>query len=99
MLRGKDGQALFSGLINGIVQFSGGEFSKLASMPPLPNFLVISMSEMPDGQILTGTRDRGLFQFIARQASPGRRAMRDLNSKTLLSIAEHDSWRATDQVL
>ena len=101
MCRGKDGQALFSGLINGIVRFASGKFSKLASMPmpPMPNLLVISMAEMADGRIVAGTRDTGLFQLSAGQVSAGPRELRDVKINSLLPIDKQELWIGTDNGL
>ena len=59
MCPGKDGEAMFAGLKNGIVRSTAGGFLKLASMPPMPNFLVISMAEMADGRIFWERATRG----------------------------------------
>jgi signal transduction histidine kinase/ligand-binding sensor domain-containing protein len=99
MSRGKDGQALFAGLVNGTVRFAAGKFSKLASKPPMPDFLVISMAEMPDGRILAGTRDTGLFQLSSGQVSAGPRELRDVKINSLLPIDKQELWIGTDNGL
>ena len=67
MGRGSGGQALFTGLMNGILRFKEGKFAKLAAMPRMSNFLVISMAQTSNGRILLGTRDTGLFEIDGRK--------------------------------
>ncbi len=99
MCRGNEGQAVFSGIINGTVRYAAGKFLKLASTPAMPNFLVISMAEMPDGRILAGTRDTGLFQVSAGQVSAGPRELRDRKINSLLPIDKQEVWIGTDNGL
>jgi ligand-binding sensor domain-containing protein len=99
MSRGKDGEALFSGLANGILQYKGGRFLTLPSAAVIPNFLVISMVEMPDGRIFVGTRDRGLYQLSGGQASPGPAERRDRKINCLLPIDNQKLWIGTDDGL
>jgi ligand-binding sensor domain-containing protein/signal transduction histidine kinase len=99
MSRGEDGQALFTGVLNGIFRYTAGRFVKLASAPGMPNFLVISMAEMTDGRILLGTRDTGLFQFDGRQASAGPTELRDRKINCLLASGAQELWIGTDNGL
>jgi len=61
MGRGTNGEVLLSALVNGTLRYSGGKFVRLTAPVELPNFLVISLAESPDGRIWMGTRDLGLF--------------------------------------
>ena len=56
MGRGANGDVLLSGLVNGILRYSGGKFVRLAAPVDLPNFLVISLAESPDGKLNTWLR-------------------------------------------
>src|SRR5262249_43334608 len=68
MCLGTNGAVMLSALVNGTLRYSGGKFVTLAPMSTLPNFLVISMAETPDGNIWLGTRDAGLFCLGAGRA-------------------------------
>ncbi|HEX6730137.1 MAG TPA: two-component regulator propeller domain-containing protein, partial [Pyrinomonadaceae bacterium] len=59
--RGANGDVLISSLVNGTLRYSGGKFVRLADPVGVPNFLVISLAESPNGKLWLGTRDLGLF--------------------------------------
>ena len=99
MSQGNAGQALFTGLMNGVFRFSDGKFANLAAIPAMSNFLVISMAQMSDGRILLGTRDTGLFQFDGRQISPGPAEFRDRKINCLLVADDRELWIGTDNGL
>ncbi len=99
MCRGKDGQAIFAGLHSGFVRSGAGRFLTLASMPAMPNFLVLSMAEMPDGRILLGTRDTGLFQLSGGRYSAGPVELRDRKINCLLPSDKQEVWIGTDNGL
>ena len=99
MCRGKDGRAIFSGILNGVVQYKGGKFLKLASMPATPNFLAISMAEMSEGRVLLGTRDTGVFQLDAGHLSPGPEELRNRKINCLLPSDRQGLWIGTDNGL
>ena len=99
MCPGKDGEVMFSGLKNGIVRSTADGFLKLASTPPMPNFLVISMAEMADGRIYLGTRDTGLFQVSGGQISAGPRELLDRKVNCLLPSDKQALWIGTDSGL
>jgi signal transduction histidine kinase/ligand-binding sensor domain-containing protein len=96
MTRGKDGEALFAGLLNGIFAYSGGRFTKLASMPRMSNFLAISLAETADGRILVGTRDTGLFQLKDGLLSQDSRILSDRKINAILPVSSTDWWIGTD---
>jgi len=99
MCRGKDGEAIFAALHNGIVRSGEGGLLTLASMPAMPNFLVLSMAEMADGRILLGTRDTGLFQLNGGQYSAGPVELRDRKINCLLPSDKQQLWIGTDNGL
>jgi signal transduction histidine kinase/ligand-binding sensor domain-containing protein len=99
MCRGKDGEAIFAALHNGIVRSGAGGLLTLASMPAMPNFLVLSIAEMADGRILLGTRDTGLFQLNGGQYSAGPVELRDRKINCLLPSDKQKLWIGTDNGL
>jgi ligand-binding sensor domain-containing protein len=99
MGRGKDGEPLFSALRNGTLRYEAGKFSKLAPNPRLPNFIVISLAEMPDGKIWMGTRDTGLFHLDAGQVSASPKELRDRKINCLLPSGTQELWIGTDNGL
>lgn len=99
MSPGNDGRAIFTGLMNGIFRFGAGGFTKLAAMPAMSNFLVISMAQMGEGRILLGTRDTGLFQIDGTQISPGPAEFRDRKINCVVVADNQDLWIGTDNGL
>ena len=96
MGRGANGDVLFSALVNGTLRYSGGKFVRLAAPLELPNFLVISLAESPDGKLWLGTRDLGLFY-----ATPGNifnigKSLPDRKINCLLPISNDELWIGTD---
>ncbi len=96
MCKGKDGEILISGLVNGPLRYSEGRFVKLASLAGLPNFLVISMAETPDGDIWMGTRDAGLFRLSGGTVSAITKGLPDRKINSLLPDGDRDLWVGTD---
>lgn len=96
MCRGTNGEALFSALINGTLRYSGGRFVTLTPRVNLPNFLVISMAETPDGSIWMGTRDAGLFRLNGGQSSAITEGLPDRKINCLLPSGDRELWVGTD---
>jgi signal transduction histidine kinase/ligand-binding sensor domain-containing protein len=96
MCRGTNGEALFSALINGTLRYSGGKFVTLTPRADLPNFLVISMAETPDGIIWMGTRDAGLFRLNGGRASAITEGLPDRKINCLLPGGDNELWVGTD---
>jgi signal transduction histidine kinase len=99
MSRGRDGEALFSTLVNGTLRYESGRFSSLASAPARPDFLVFSMAEAQDGEIWLGTRDAGLFRLKGGQISPGPPLLRDRKINCILASQGQELWVGTDDGL
>ena len=99
MCRGKDGQALFWGIVSGTFEYREGAFSKLASTPAGLNLLVISLAQMQDGRIWMGTRDTGLFQLRDGHVSPGPKGLLDSKINALLPSDNGVLWIGTDNGL
>ena len=96
MSSGKDGAVLVSALTNGIVRFGGGKFDRLANMPELPNFLVISLAETVNGDVWLGTRDAGLFCLTAGRIATVAGKLPDRKINCLLPISDREIWIGTD---
>jgi ligand-binding sensor domain-containing protein/signal transduction histidine kinase len=96
MCRGTNGKVLLSALINGTLSYSEGRFVTLAPMSTLPNFLVISMAETPDGNVWLGTRDAGLFLLSGSQTSAITKGLPDRKINCLLPGADKELWVGTD---
>src|SRR6185295_18319353 len=62
----------------------------------LPNFLVISMAESPDGRIWLGTRDLGLFYESEGQIAGVGKGLPDKKINCLLPISTQELWIGTD---
>jgi ligand-binding sensor domain-containing protein/signal transduction histidine kinase len=94
--RGMNGDVLSSGLVNGPVRYSGGKFARLAAPVELPNFLVISLAESPDGKVWLGTRDLGLFYATQGNISNIEKSLPDRKINCLLAISNEELWIGTD---
>lgn len=99
MCRGKDGEALFWGLISGPFEYRRGKFSTMAQMPAGLNLLVISMAETRDGTIWLGTRDSGLFQLKGANVWSGPKVFLDPKINALLAEDNQELWMGTDNGL
>jgi len=94
MCVGKNGEILFSGLLNGTVRFSKGKFTSIVTVDQLPK-LVISLAETSDGKVWLGTKDSGLYSVSDGQV----RAVAGLSDRkinTLLATGSRELWVGTD---
>lgn len=96
MGRGANGEVLLSALVNGTLRYSGGKFLRLAAPVELPNFLVISMAESPDGRVWLGTRDLGLFYESQGHIAVVGKGLPDKKINCLLPITNEELWIGTD---
>jgi signal transduction histidine kinase len=99
MCRGRNGEVLLSGLVNGTLRCSGGKLVTIAPAVGLPNFLVISMVESPSGEIWLGTRDAGLFQVVDGRVFQVTIVLPDRKVNCLLASEDRDLWIGTDNGL
>ncbi len=95
MCAGKNGDILFSGLLNGTVRYSKGRFVTLASVTELPK-LVISLAETSDGQIWLGTKDAGLYYLRDGRVSAITTGLPDRKINSLLATDSREVWLGTD---
>ncbi len=94
MCAGRNGDILFSGLLNGTVRYSKGRFVTLASLTELPK-LVISVAETSDGRVWLGTRDAGLYYL--RDGRVGvTTGLPDRKINSLLATDNRELWIGTD---
>lgn len=96
MSRGANGEVLLSALVNGVLRYRGGKFLRLAPPVELPNFLVISLAETPDGRIWMGTRDLGLYYESHGQITNIGKGLPDRKINCLLPITNEEMWIGTD---
>ena len=96
MGRGANGDVLLSALVSGTLRYSAGKFVRLATPVQLPNFLVISLAESPDGKVWLGTRDLGLFYATEGNISRIDKPLPDRKINCLLPISNEELWIGTD---
>ena len=96
MGRGANGDVLLSSLVNGTLRYSGGRFVRLTNRVELPNFLVISLAESPNGKLWLGTRDLGLFHAPSRDVLNIEKPLPDRKINCLLPISNEELWIGTD---
>jgi ligand-binding sensor domain-containing protein/signal transduction histidine kinase len=94
--RAANGDVLLSSLVNGTLRYSGGKLLRLTAPVELPNFLVISLAESPDGKIWMGTRDLGLFYETQGHISNIGKGLPDRKINSLLPISNDELWIGTD---
>jgi len=99
MFRAADGRAMFATILNGIVAYEHGRFSRVAGAPHFPNFLVTSTVPGPGGTYWLGTRDRGLFHLSDGTISAAREILTDRKINALLSAGDKQLWIGTDNGL
>lgn len=95
MCVGNNGEMLISGLANGIVRYSKGEFVPLAARADLPR-LVISMAQTPDGKIWLGSREQGLYYLENGRVYSVTKGLPDKKINSLLAVKSTDLWVSTD---
>jgi signal transduction histidine kinase/ligand-binding sensor domain-containing protein len=61
MCRGRGGDLLLSGLVNGLLRYKDGQFENIAPITSLPSSPIVAMAQTTEGKIWLGTRDAGLF--------------------------------------
>lgn len=96
MCRGQQGEVIFYSLLNGLQRHRQGKFVSLASFADRPNFLVLAMAEMPDGNIWMGTRDAGLYRLLNGQLTLVANGLPDSKINYLLPDAQC-LWIGTDK--
>lgn len=96
MGRGANGDVLISSLVSGTLRYRDGKFIKVAGPIDLPNFLVISLAESPDGKLWLGTRDLGLFYATQGSISNLDKSLPDRKVNCLLPISNNELWIGTD---
>ena len=96
MGRGANGEVLISSLTSGTFRYQDGKFVRIAAPIDLPNYLVISLAESPDGKLWLGTRDLGLFYATQRNIAKISQPLPDRKVNCLLPISNQDLWIGTD---
>ena len=91
----KDGDIVFSGLLNGTMRYSKGKLIPLASVAELPK-LVISLVETSDGKVWLGTKDAGLYYVEGGRISEVTAGLPDRKINSLLAADARDLWIGTD---
>jgi signal transduction histidine kinase/ligand-binding sensor domain-containing protein len=106
MIRGNAGQILIAKGEDTVVDphqgtvapfvLRGAGFQRLAAATDLPRSAVISMAQTSDGDIWMGTREAGLFRFIAGRTLSVRKGLPDLKVDSLLADGDRNLWVGTD---
>ncbi|HSD47545.1 MAG TPA: two-component regulator propeller domain-containing protein, partial [Pyrinomonadaceae bacterium] len=96
MGRGANGEVLISGLVNGTLRYTDRKLVKLVNPTELPNFLVISLAESPDGRVWLGTRDLGLFYATQGKVVSLTQGLADQKINCVLPISNDELWIGTD---
>ena len=96
MGRSANGEVLISALVNGTLKYTNGKFVQLVGPTDLPNFVVISLAESPNGKLWIGTRDLGLFYAAHGDISNIGKSLPDRKINCLLPITNEELWIGTD---
>jgi ligand-binding sensor domain-containing protein len=95
MCRGKDGDTLVTGIVQGLLRYREGRFETITPITSLPPSPIISIAQSADGKIWLGTRDAGIFFVDGGRATAvtGQLPSRKINS---VLAAGSDVWVGTD---
>jgi ligand-binding sensor domain-containing protein/signal transduction histidine kinase len=95
MARGRDGNVLIAGIVNGALRWSGQRFEQVAPGASLPvRSPVTSIAEAPDGRIWMGTLE-GLFSLSGGRATPVTKGLPDPRINAVLAAGPRDVWVGT----
>ncbi len=98
MLRGRDGAMLLATVGEGAVSYRSGVTARvIAPRDVLGASFIISLAQMPDGQIWFGTRDAGLLRVDGSRAMRITEGLRNPKINCLLAGNEGDLWIGTDR--
>ena len=98
MLRGRDGAMLLATVGEGAVSYRSGATARvIAPRDVLGASFIISLAQMPDGQIWFGTRDAGLLRVDGSRAMRITEGLRNPKINCLLAGNEGDLWIGTDR--
>jgi ligand-binding sensor domain-containing protein/signal transduction histidine kinase len=93
---GSSGGVLLATFSNGIITTRDQGFEQLASTAGLPNFLVLSIAQTPDGTVWIGTRDSGLFSLRDGRIAPVGAGQLDRKINCLLAAGDGGLWIGSD---
>jgi signal transduction histidine kinase/ligand-binding sensor domain-containing protein len=95
MARGRDGNVLIAGIVNGALRWRGNRFEAVAPGASLPvRSPVTSIAEAPDGGIWMGTLE-GLFYLSGGRATPVTKGLPDPRINAVLLVGPRDVWVGT----
>ena len=98
MLRGRDDAMLLATVGEGAVSYRSGATARvIAPRNVLPASFIISLAQMPNGQIWFGTRDAGLLRVEGSRVSRITEGLRNPKINCLLAGEEGDLWIGTDR--
>ena len=80
----------------GAYGFRQGNFERFAAAAELPPSPVISIAQMPGGDVWMGTRDAGLFRDSKGKTTSIRSGLPDLKVNCLLADGDRSLWVGTD---
>jgi signal transduction histidine kinase/ligand-binding sensor domain-containing protein len=95
MTRGNGGQILAAKMDSGAFLFHG-QSQLLVSAEELPRSPILSLTQMPSGDIWLGTRDAGLFRLAGGKTTSIRNGLPDDKINCLLPAGDRDLWIGTD---
>ncbi len=94
--RDAQGRVLLLARSFGMLRSNGARLEKLSRTAWVPNLLVISIAETPDGTGWLGTRDAGLFALKSGQLTGVTRGLPDHKVNSLLAVNDRELWVGTD---
>jgi signal transduction histidine kinase/ligand-binding sensor domain-containing protein len=98
MLRGRDNAMLLATVGEGAISYRSGTTARvIAPRNVLPPSFIISLAEMPDGEIWFGTRDAGLLRVEGSRVSRITEGLRNPKINCLLAGDEGELWIGTDR--
>ena len=95
MARANDQAILVSGLTNGTMKYSGGEFERLVPVSALPASPITALAQSSDGKLWIGTRDAGLFYSDGGRVNAVSKGLRSRKINSLLAVGT-EVWIGTE---
>lgn len=95
MTLARDGSVLVTGILNGVLRWSGTRFEPLTDVDRYPRSPVLSIGEAPDGALWMGTQDEGLLRLAEGRLTRFTAGLPDRLVGAVLPVGPRDVWIAT----
>jgi len=95
MTLARDGTVLVTGILNGVLRWSGTRFEPITVVDRYPRSPVLSIGEAPDGALWMGTQEEGLLRLSEGRLTRFTAGLPDRLVGAVLPVGPRDVWIAT----